>query len=199
MVTSSSSRSTTALGALGFLGHRGLDDPDGYIGNWGLHDQVAALRWVRDHIAQFGGDPANVTLFGESAGGFSVAALLGAPSAAGLFHRAIVQSGGVHVHSIDEAERVADRLAAALGVAACTREALVSVPFADLLAATEEIARRRPDPGLIPLPFLAGRRWRLLAAAPAGGGRGGVKRRGSTCSSARTATSWRSSGWGAPN
>ena len=49
------------LGALGFLGHRGLDDPDGLIGNWGLHDQVAALRWVRDHIAQFGGDPGKVT------------------------------------------------------------------------------------------------------------------------------------------
>ncbi len=93
------------------------------IGNWGLHDQIAALRWVRDHIAQFGGDAGNVTLFGESAGGFSIVALMGAPSSAGLFHRAIVQSGGVHVHSVDEAERVADRLAAALGIAACTREA----------------------------------------------------------------------------
>ncbi len=142
------------LGALGFLGHRALGDPDGNIGNWGLHDQIAALRWVRDNIAQFGGDAGNVTVFGESAGGFSVAALLGAPSSAGQFHRAIVQSGGVHVHTVDEAERVADRLAVALGVATCTREALESVPFADLLAATEEIAKRRPDPGLIPLPFL---------------------------------------------
>jgi para-nitrobenzyl esterase len=142
------------LGALGFLGHRGLDDPDGHIGNWGLHDQIAALRWVRDNIAQFGGDAGNVTLFGESAGGFSVAALMGAPSSAGLFHRAIVQSGGVHVHSVDHAERVADRLAAVLGVAACTREALEPIPFAALLAATEEIAQHRPDPGMIPLPFL---------------------------------------------
>ena len=142
------------LGALGFLGHRGVDDPDGFIGNWGLHDQVAALCWVRDHIALFGGDAGNVTLFGESAGAFSVAALMGAPAAAGLFQRAIVQSGGVHVHSVDEAERAAERLAAALGVPACTRETLGPIPFADLLAATEEIARRRPDPGLIPLPFL---------------------------------------------
>jgi para-nitrobenzyl esterase len=142
------------LGALGFLGHRGLDDPDGFIGNWGLHDQVAALRWVRDHIALFGGDAANVTLFGESAGAFSVAALMGAPASAGLFRRAIVQSGGVHVHSVDEAERAADRLAAVLGVAACTRETLGPIPFADLLDATEEIATRPPDPGLIPLPFL---------------------------------------------
>jgi para-nitrobenzyl esterase len=142
------------LGALGFLGHRDLKEPDGFVGNWGLHDQVAALRWVRDNIAQFGGDASNVTLFGESAGGFSVSALLGAPSSAGLFRRAIVQSGGVQVHSIDEGERAADRLTALLGISSCTREALVSVPFADLLAATEELARRRPDPGLIPLPFL---------------------------------------------
>jgi len=58
------------------------------------------------------------------------------------------------VHALDEAERAADRLAAALGGVACTREALESIPVADLLAATEEIAKRPPDPGLIPLPFL---------------------------------------------
>jgi para-nitrobenzyl esterase len=141
------------LGALGFLGHHMVGDHD-FVGNWGLHDQVAALRWVREHIASFGGDPARVTVFGESAGGFSVAALLGAPSAAGLFHRAIVQSGGAHVHSVEQAERVGDRLARALEVPACTREYLRSVPTADLLAATEVIAARRPDPGLIPVPFL---------------------------------------------
>jgi para-nitrobenzyl esterase len=141
------------LGALGFLGHRGLSDHD-FVGNWGLHDQVAALRWVQTHIARFGGDPAQVTIFGESAGGFSVAALLGVPSARGLFRRAIVQSGGVHVHTVEQAERTADRLATALGVPACTREFLASVPAADLLAATEEVAARRPDPGSIPVPFL---------------------------------------------
>ena len=90
------------LGALGFLGHPGLADPDGFMGNWGLHDQVAALRWVHDHIAQFGGDPDCVTVFGESAGGFSVAALLAVPAAAGLFRRAVVQSGGAHVHTAAE-------------------------------------------------------------------------------------------------
>jgi para-nitrobenzyl esterase len=141
------------LGALGFLGHRALGDHE-FVGNWGLHDQVAALRWVRTHIASFGGDPERVTVFGESAGGFSVSALLGAPSAAGLFDRAIVQSGGAHVHTLEQAERVADRLAAALGVASCTRATMESVPVADLLAATEEVAARRPDPGLIPVPYL---------------------------------------------
>ena len=142
------------LGALGFLGHGALRDTGGYIGNWGLHDQVAALRWVRDHIAQFGGDPDRVTVFGESAGGFSIAALLGAPSAAGLFRRAVVQSGGVHVHSLAQAERAAGRLAATLGVADCTRATMCAVPFSELVAAAEEIAKVEPEPGLIPLPFL---------------------------------------------
>ena len=142
------------LGALGFLGHRDLADPDGLVGNWGIQDQLAALRWVRDNIAAFGGDPGTVTIFGESAGGFSVATLLGTPAATGLFRRAIVQSGGAHVHTLEEAERSAERLAAALGIASCTRESLERVPAAELVAATEELGKRRPDPGMIPLPFL---------------------------------------------
>ena len=142
------------LGALGFLGHRGLADPDGLVGNWGIHDQRAALLWVRDNIAAFGGDPANVTIFGESAGAFSVATLLGAPGAKGLFRRAIVQSGGVHVHSVADAERSAERMAAVLGIATCDRESLGRIPAVELVAATEEIGRRRPDPGMMPLPFL---------------------------------------------
>jgi para-nitrobenzyl esterase len=142
------------LGALGFLGHRDLADPDGLVGNWGLQDQLAALRWVRDNIAAFGGDPGTVTIFGESAGGFSVATLLGTPAATGLFRRAIVQSGGAHVHTLEEAERSAERLAAALGIASCRRESLERVPAAELVAATEEMGKRRPDPGMIPLPFL---------------------------------------------
>jgi para-nitrobenzyl esterase len=142
------------LGALGFLGHRELADPDGYVGNWGIHDQVAALRWVRDNIAVFGGDPSNVTVFGESAGGFSVCTLLGTPMASGLFHRAIVQSGGAHVHDIEDAERSAERMAAVLGIATCDRASLEHVPATELVAATEELGRRRPDPGMMPLPFL---------------------------------------------
>jgi para-nitrobenzyl esterase len=142
------------LGALGFLGHRKLSDGHCHIGNWGLHDQVAALRWVHDNIAAFGGDARNVTIFGESAGGMSVAALLSAPGAAGLFHRAIIESGGGYAHSVEEAEQAAARLAAVLGVAECERGSLESVPAAELGAATEEIGRRRPDPGMLPLPYL---------------------------------------------
>jgi para-nitrobenzyl esterase len=82
------------LGALGFL--RLVDVSNGRIpatGNEGLLDQVRALEWVRDNIVRFGGDPGNVTIFGESAGGMSVGALLAMPKARGLFRRAIAQSG----------------------------------------------------------------------------------------------------------
>jgi para-nitrobenzyl esterase len=142
------------LGALGFLGHRDLAESDGLVGNWGLMDQVEALGWVHENIAAFGGDPANVTIFGESAGGFSVASLLGCPAASGLFRRAIVQSGGVHVHTVEESERAAGRLAEVLGIASCDRATLSAVTAPDLVAATAEIGQRRPDPGLVPLPFL---------------------------------------------
>jgi para-nitrobenzyl esterase len=81
------------LGALGFLDLTRYSTPERPIeANLGIRDQVAALEWVRDNIAAFGGDPDNVTIFGESAGGTSVATLLTAPAARGLFHRAIAQS-----------------------------------------------------------------------------------------------------------
>lgn len=82
------------LGAFGFLNLR--DATDGKLpgtGAEGLADQIAALRWVKENIAQFGGDPDNVTIFGESAGGMSVGALLACPAARGWFHKAIAQSG----------------------------------------------------------------------------------------------------------
>ena len=83
------------LGPFGFLAHPALqaEDPTGSLGNMGVLDQVAALQWVHDSVAAFGGDPGNVTVFGESAGGMSVCAHLQSPRSAGLFQRAIIQSG----------------------------------------------------------------------------------------------------------
>jgi para-nitrobenzyl esterase len=82
------------LGVFGFLATADLaKEADGATGNYGLRDQVAALQWVKENIAQFGGDPGNVTIFGESAGSFAVSTLMAAPSARGLFQKAIGESG----------------------------------------------------------------------------------------------------------
>ena len=99
-------------GAEGFLY---LDDG---IANLGLLDQVAALEWVRENISSFGGDPGNVTIFGESAGAMSIGVLLAMPSAEGLFRRAILQSGAAqHVISTADARRMAGYLAEQAGCA----------------------------------------------------------------------------------
>ncbi len=86
------------LGALGFLGVPALKAADGSVGNYGIMDQQAALKWVRDNISAFGGDNRNVTIFGESAGGFSVLTHLASPLSKGLFDRAIIQSGAYGVN-----------------------------------------------------------------------------------------------------
>ncbi len=101
--------------------------------NVGLRDQLAALRWVHEHIAVFGGDPGKVTLGGESAGGACALALTGAPEAASLFHRTIVQSGAPHLLvGRGDAQRIGRTLAERLGVAP-TRIALGTVSTEDVL------------------------------------------------------------------
>lgn len=84
------------LDIFGFFAHpdAASEDPNGSTGNYGIHDQIAGLKWVQNNIEEFGGDPNNVTIFGESAGGVSVCNLLASPPAKGLFHRAVIQSGG---------------------------------------------------------------------------------------------------------
>ena len=117
------------LHALGFLYLDELFDGAHGTGNLGILDQVRALEWVRDNIAAFGGDPGNVTIFGESAGGMSVGTLMGTPSANGLFQRAIPQSGaGSHNIRPETATRVAMRVLELLDVEPGDWAALRAVP-----------------------------------------------------------------------
>ena len=102
------------LGRLGFFAHPALAG-EGDVANFGLLDQVKALEWVRDNIAGFGGDPDNVTVFGESAGGASVNALMASPAARGLFAKAITQSG------LGRRRRRASRAPGPRGASSCRR------------------------------------------------------------------------------
>jgi para-nitrobenzyl esterase len=119
------------LGALGFLPHVSLADADGAYGNYGLMDQQEALRWIKNNISGFGGDPSNVTIFGESAGGHSVLSLVASPASSGLFHKAISQSGSYNPGQLSLAAGqavygnplvTATGCAGALDVARCLRD-----------------------------------------------------------------------------
>jgi para-nitrobenzyl esterase len=140
------------LGALGFLGLPGLPGS----GSFALQDQQAALRWVRDNIAAFGGDPGAVTLAGESAGADAVCSQLASPDAAGLFARAIVQSGSCHATNVTEA------ILPGAGPAVDTWKPLALVEQAGLAAAA---ALGCPDPATAPACLRALPAEALLGAA----------------------------------
>jgi para-nitrobenzyl esterase len=122
---------------LGILGHLMLDDLDERYrgsGNAGMLDIVAALAWVRDNIAGFGGDPGNVTIFGESGGGAKVSYLLASPRATGLFHRAVVQSGAaLNAMPAERAAKSAGHAFAALGLDPAKVAELHELPYEQLL------------------------------------------------------------------
>jgi para-nitrobenzyl esterase len=125
------------LGALGFLAHPALASrPGGAAGNYGLMDQIAALRWVKHNIAQFGGNPHDVTIAGQSAGGVSVLDLLVSRRSRGLFERAIVESGAFALtqQPLADAEAAGEAFASQAGCPDQTAQCLRSLPVADLVA-----------------------------------------------------------------
>ncbi|MCW2370909.1 carboxylesterase/lipase family protein [Sphingobium sp. B11D3D] len=140
------------LNLFGYLYFGDLTRDRSVPANPGQLDMVAALQWVRDNIAAFGGDPQNVTIFGHSGGGLKVAGLMAMPAAKGLFHRAILQSGfGTTTVARDEAERITASLCKAVGVRAGDVEALRAIPIERLLAGLQEITGGNPvrGPGLV--------------------------------------------------
>src|SRR6201998_4774331 len=144
------------LGALGFLDFSSFNTARRrFDSNIGLRDVLAALRWVRDNIAAFGGDPQRVTLFGESAGAGIITTLLAAPAAEGLFAGAIAQSSpATSVYDRDRARRVAEGVLDRLGVAPSDVNRLLDAPIAAILAASQEEFDEAPvrNPG--PLAFV---------------------------------------------
>ncbi|MBV9412535.1 MAG: carboxylesterase/lipase family protein [Acidimicrobiia bacterium] len=137
------------LGAFGFL------HVDGQ-GNNGILDQVAALEWVRDNIAAFGGDPGNVTVFGESAGAMSVGTLMGLPAAKGLFVKAIPESGAAHAaRTAEDAEQLAAEMLVELGVDNGPRavDRLRDLPVDALLQAQTKIVEREMSTSGRGIPF----------------------------------------------
>ncbi len=147
------------LGAFGFLDLRGVTN--GKIpgtGAEGLGDQILALDWVKKNIGAFGGDADNVTIFGESAGGMSVTALLASSAARGLFHKAIPQSGAGHIgHGAERSERVSRALLDALGLDASDGAKLAELSTDEILKAQISLlsaARGGRDPRKLgALPF----------------------------------------------
>ena len=146
------------LGVLGFTFLGELVGPEYQgSGSVGVQDQAAALRWVRDNIAVFGGDPGNVTIFGESAGGMSVGTLLALPEAAGLFHKAVPQSGATsNSLEAEVATEYASALLDALGIERAQAARLSDVPLEALMEAQGKLAVTYAQRGMTFQPVVDG-------------------------------------------
>ena len=140
------------LGVLGFLAHPSLTAEGGESGNYGLLDQQAALRWLQANIAAFGGDPAHITVGGESAGGWSVCAHLAAPGSAGLYSQAIMESGSCASQSQSDAEATDQAIVKDVGCSesSAVAECLRGVPVGKLIDV------QYPGAAHVPLPVHGG-------------------------------------------
>jgi len=157
------------LGALGYLSHPALAPKDGMEwANFGLADQVAALRFVRESIGDFGGDPGNVTAFGESAGSMSLAVMLASPTAAELFDRVVLQSGPPVTMSASLAALRAERFSELAGAGRhVERGRLVDLDPRVLVEAANKLAAEALGEGALPLPFLPVVDARIIEEVPA--------------------------------
>jgi para-nitrobenzyl esterase len=145
------------LGSLGFLRLKEITgDRVPSTGSEGLLDQIAALRWVRDNIAFFGGDPDNVTVFGESAGAMSIGCLLAMPSTRGLFHKAILQSGSNTVKFLDEANQLSKSFVGLSGLNPDDVQALRSLSLQQLLTAQNDLSVKLKIKGSVMEPVVDG-------------------------------------------
>ena len=139
------------LAVFGFFAHPALtaESPHHASGNYGLMDQIAALKWVHENIKSFGGDPSNVTIFGESAGAMDVNLLMTAPQAKGLFQRVIAESGTVLIDNgaapLSTAEQHGEKFAELANApsGAGALQALRKMPVEQLLEAFGEVCRHR--------------------------------------------------------
>jgi len=135
------------LNVLGFLDLSSYGDKYASSGNAGLLDIVEALRWVKENIGRFGGDPDNVTIFGQSGGGGKVSTLLATPAAEGLFHKAIVESGSMlRTMTRDNSRKIGEATMAELGLSPGDIDKIQSIPYDRLLAAGEKaVAKVRTE------------------------------------------------------
>lgn len=145
------------LGALGYLAHPGLsaESPDGVSGNYGLLDQIEALRWVQRNISVFGGNPRNVTIAGESAGALSVMYLMASPAARGLFHKAILESAYMISTPELRDRRFGEEPAEAIGIRLATKLGVDGVSGLRAMAPAT-ITERAPLAGYLPFGTIDG-------------------------------------------
>ena len=151
------------LGPFGYLAHPALTEEAGTSGNYGLLDQIAALEWVKRNITAFGGDPENVTVFGESAGAQSVSELMASPLADGLYQKAIMQSGvssynAIHLSrsplpGVRSAEDVGEEFLSTLADSAATADKLRAIPSGAIVSRIDS----RPDLSAYFLPNVDGK------------------------------------------